>query len=470
MVKKFLEEVWDTFLQFLGKEEAWLILFLLGLGGITLLALPSIDPWEILNIILTLFRYTWWLWIFFIIFPLAVNTWVHWRQEVFKRSLKFILLELKIPREIVKTTQTMEQVLAALHSLRNAPGDIREKYADGEVTVWFGLELVSFSGEVHFYIRCQKKQRNLVEAAFFSYYPDVEVIEVEDYVENFPKDVKELYASGKDMWGTEMVLAREEAYPIKTYKFFESEAEEKQFDPISTFLEVLGKLKPGEIVAMQFLIAPGANDWAKQWDGFLEKLQEPMTADVQSDDGTSRKVPISRSPGQYDVLEKVEENLSRPAFDTLIRFMYLSPKEIYYDSFARRGLVGAFNQYSALNLNALIQNYPVSTRTMIWYWPHVFPKVRNEFKKQRLLHNYRRREVPPETWIGRLITSKFFNWNFKSKRFKMNTEGIATIFHLPTSIVLTAPHIIRNESKKGGAPAGLPIYGGEGDIEKFFQE
>lgn len=470
MVKKFFEEAWNALVYLLGKEEAWLIILILGLGGITIFALPNIDPWEILKTILLFFEYTWWLWVFFILLPIAVDTWIHWRQEVFKRSLKFVLLELRIPREIIKSTQTMEQVLSALHSLRNAPGDIREKYVDGEVTAWFSLELVSFSGEVHFYIRCQKKQRNLVEAAFFSYYPDVEVIEVEDYVDHFPKSVEEVYSSGKDMWGTEMVLSREEAYPIKTYKFFESEAEEKQFDPISTFLEVLGKLKPGEIVAMQFLIAPGPNDWAKQWDGFLEKLQEPMTADMQSDDGTSRKIPISRSPGQYDVLEKVEENLSRPAFDTLIRFMYISPKDIYYDSFARRGLVGAFNQYGALNLNSLRQNFPVSTRTQIWHWPHIFPKVRNEFKKQRLLYNYRVREVPPEKWIGRLITSKLFNWNFKSQRFKMNTEGIATIFHLPTSIVLTAPHIKRNESKKGGAPAGLPIYGGEEEIEKFFED
>lgn len=469
MIYKVLEEIFSTVRELLSKEEAWLILALIGVGSVTIFVVPDIDPMLILITILNFFKYTWWLWVFLILFPIFKDSWVHWRQEIFKSSLKFILLEIRIPREIEKSPQAMEQVLAALHSLRNAPGDIREKYAEGEVTVWFSLELVSFSGEIHFYIRCQKKQRNLVEAAFFSYYPDVEMVEVPDYADTFPKNIEELYMSGKDMWGTEMVLSRDELYPIKTYPFFEHEADEKKFDPISTFLEVLGKLKPGEVVAMQFLIAPSANDWAKKWEASLEKLQEPTTAEIETDEGGTRNVPISRTPGQYDVLEAVERNLSKPAFDTLIRFMYLSPKDIYYDSFARRGLVGAFNQYGALNLNSLIQNYPVSTRTMIWYWPHVFPKVRNEFKKQRLLYNYIRREVPPEKWIGRVITSKFFNWNFLSRKFTMNIEGIATIFHLPTSIVLTAPHIKRNESKKGGAPAGLAIYGEEEEIQKFFE-
>lgn len=469
MIKNILDEFFSLIIELLSKEETWLILAVIGIGSVTVFMVPGIDYMLILLTILDFFTSTWWLWVFLILLPIFRDLWVHWRQEVFKSSLKFILLEIRVPREIEKSPQAMEQVLSALHSFRNAPGDIRGKYVEGEVTVWFSLEIVSFGGEVHFYIRCQEKQRNLVEAAFFSYYPDVEMIEVPDYTDGFPKDIEELYMSGKDMWGTEIVLSREEMYPIKTYPFFESEADEKKFDPISTFLEVLGKLKQGEVVAMQFLIAPSANDWAKKWESSLEKLQEPTTTKIETDEGETRNVPISRTPGQYDVLEAVERNLSKPAFDTLIRFMYLSPKDIYYESFAMRGIVGAFNQYGALNLNSFIQNYPVSTRTAIWYWPHMFPKIRNEFKKQRILYNYIHREVPPEKWIGRVITSKFFNWNFLSRRFTMNVEGIATIFHLPTSIVLTAPHIKRNESKKGGAPAGLAIYGEEEEIQKFFE-
>ena len=49
----------------------------------------------------------------------------------------------------------------------------------------------------------------------------------------------------------------------------------------------------------------------------------------------------------------------------------------------------------------------------------------------------------------------------------MNTRSLATLFHPPTFLVLTAPHLRRVESKKTGPPAGLAIYGDEGDLEKF---
>ncbi len=470
MIKKSLGAIGEIVIHFFKKEEAWLVLFLLGISGLFFITIPKVSLWEIINFILLFLSYTWWLWFFLIVFPLFHSLFLFWRNEEFKKDLKFILLEILIPREVQKSPQAMEQVLAALHSLRNAPGDIKETYYEGEVTVPFGLEMISFGGEIHFYVRCQKKQRNLVEAAFFSYYQDVEFIEVEDYAKQFPQTLEDLYAQGKDMWGTEMVLAKPAVYPIKSYTTFESEAESKQFDPISTFLEVLGKINKEEIVGIQFIIAPAGNEWKDKFKSVLDELQEPATAEIASDEGGSRKIPISRTPGQYDVLEAVEKNLSKPAFNTMLRFIYLSPKATYYDSFARRGLVGAFNQYAALNLNSFSSNRDVATRTQIWNWPHIFPKIRNQFRKQRLLRNFLIREIPPETWMGRFVTSYIFNFNFSTKRFLMNIECLATLFHLPTVVVLTAPHIKRSESKKAGPPAGIAIFGEDKELDQFYHD
>lgn len=400
------------------------------------------------------------------------SAWLFWRREMFKTSIKWILLELRIPREIKKSPQAMEQVLAALHSLRNVAGDIREMYWDGEVTRWFALEMVSFGGEIHFYIRTYYKQKNLVQAAFFSYYPDVEVVEVEDYVDKLPATIKEMYAQGYDMWGTEMLLAKEEVYPIKTYTtFFEAPEEERQFDPIAAFLEVLGKLQKGEIVGIQLLIAPAAQNWRDTGKDLVEKLRETKTKKEQrvSAEGQMESFArmIARSPGEVDILKAVENNISKQAFSTVIRFIYLSPRTIFYDSYARRGLIGAFNQYASLHLNAFVQNYAVSTRTRVWNWPHIFPKRRNEYRKQRLLYTYRKRIRLTDTFMGRLMTSYFLNWNFASKPVHMNTECLATIFHPPTFLVVTGPHIPRVESRKVGPPAGLAIFGEEREIEKF---
>lgn len=75
--------------------------------------------------------------------------------------------------------------------------------------------------------------------------------------------------------------------------------------------------------------------------------------------------------------------------------------------------------------------------------------------------------MPPELQFWRLITSKPLNPNFLSRSFVMTTEEIATLFHPPTSVVLTTPHIQEVESKKAGPPAGLAIFGDEKEIERF---
>jgi len=443
------------------------------------------------QIIVQFFGLTWWLWAFIILWPLFSSTWLYYRREKFKSEIKWVLLELRIPREIRKSPRAMEQVLEALHQLRNVAGNFREKWWDGEVTRWFSLEMVSLGGEVHMYIRCYHKQRNLVEAAFFAYYPDVEIVEVEDYTERFPNDIREMYSQGYDVWGTEMVLKKEDAYPIRSYLEFESPDEDKQYDPAAAFLEVLAKLKPEEMVGIQIQIAPAdSKNWVQKWKGLVESLSHKRAEGRGPAFGTLTEFPggplpafavakkegaqdpaflrtFMRSPGETDVLKAVENNLSKPAFDTLIRFVYLSPKSLFYDSFARRGLVGSFNQYGSLDLNGFIQNYAMSSRAQFWDWPHIFSKTRVEYRKQRLLYNYKRRKNPVDTFMGRLISSHFFNWNFYSRRVGMNTESLATLFHPPTFIVLTGPHIKRVESRKLGPPAGLAIYGDEGDLEKF---
>ncbi|MGC9968874.1 MAG: hypothetical protein ABSC29_04075 [Minisyncoccia bacterium] len=447
------------------------------------------------------FTYAWWIWLPIILWPLFRSTWLFWRQSLYKRDLqtKYILLELRIPREIKKNPRAMEQVLIAIHALRNAAMDMREIWWDGEVTVWYAMEIVSLGGEIHFYLRTIKKQKDLIQAAFFSYYPDVEVVEVEDYMDRLPSNMGEVHKSGYNLWGTELLLAKEDAYPIRSYLDFESPDEDKQYDAMSTFLEILGKVKKEETVGIQILIAPAAPDWGAKWKDFVEKMRVREQGKKKVGGGSTHALgmefphilpvfPVKkigedkkdeyaplmksfmRTPGETDVLKAVEENLSRPGFDTLVRFFYLSPKELFGDTFPRRGVIGAFNQYGSLDLNYFTQNFAVGTRIKFWRgpWqiPNFFAKSRIARRQERILSSYRTREVPPETLMGRVILTKTFNIH-QSRRFMMNTRSLATLFHPPTFVVLTAPHLRRLESKKTGPPAGLAIYGGEEELEKY---
>ncbi|MDP3901585.1 MAG: hypothetical protein Q8Q37_01245 [bacterium] len=418
------------------------------------------DFWGIFKVFIA---ETWWFWFFLILFPTTRGVWLYWRQLLYEKSEKYILLEIRMPREIDKGPRVMEQVLKSIHAMANAPANISDKYWEGETPRTFSFEIVSFGGEVRFYIRVYHKYKTLVSAAFFSYYKDVEMVEVDDYMKKLPADMIEVAKMDYDIWGTEMVLTKPSVYPVKTYVDFETPDEELQLDPISSFLEVLSKVKKREVVVIQIVTTSASANWYAKYQSIIDDLRKPRTKSLDLDSG----FPSMRTPGETDILKAVEENISKSAFNAVIRFIYLSPKNIFYDSFARRGIIGSFNQYSTLNLNSFRQNFDMSTMTMIWYWPHLFTKTRAQLRKQRLFYLLRRRMMPPETSMGKFLSSHLLNWNKHSQTVELNTQVLATLFHPPAKTVLTAPHIKRVESRKAGPPAGLEIFGDEKALEKF---
>ena len=80
-------------------------------------------------------------------------------------SMEWVLLEIKISKEITKTPQAMEIVLALL----------------SQDDTWFSLEMISIEGKVHFLVRCERKFKGLVESQFYSQYGGVDIFEVDDY-------------------------------------------------------------------------------------------------------------------------------------------------------------------------------------------------------------------------------------------------------------------------------------------------
>jgi hypothetical protein len=441
--------------------------------------------WQSIGVVL---YYTWWFWLAILLWPFFEGTWLFWKREEYKHELGFMFFELRMPRAIVKSPAAMEQIFIAISALKNAPGDFSEYWLEGEVTRWYSIEILSLGGEIHFYLRVPRIQGEIIKAAFFSYYPDLEIVEVDDYVsKSFPKNTEEMFKNGYDMWGSELVYVRDDVYPIKSYLDFESPEEEKQYDPMSLMLEILGRTKREEIVGIQINFFPIGDHLREHSEHVIEKLRTKkkqhapsaaMTMEfphilpvfpVAGKEGAPENEfarALSRTPGETDILKAIEENLALPMFETNIRFVYFSPKEIYSDTFARRGLAGAFKQYDSMDLNSFKRNDKMSTRARIWNWPYVFSDARVRVRKDRLIMAYAHREIAPTTEMGKLLMSKLLNWEH-SREMIMSARSLATIFHPPTHMTLTAPHMKRVESRKAGAPAGLPIYGNEEEIEKY---
>ncbi len=465
-----LKDLWghlvDTLVSLFSKPETWAAIIVMMIAGAGLF-FPKL---EIVQALFKFIKLTWWLWIFFPLYAFFEHLWLFWRQMIFQKKITWEMMEIIVPRENEKTPKAMEQVFRSLHSLRNAPADIQEKYWDGEVPRWFSVEIVSFGGEIKFFIRYFTKSRNLVEAAFYSQYPNIELRDAEDYTNHFPRTSNEAEERGLRIWGVEYDLAKEEIYPIVSYSVLMSDIEpERNVDPISTLIENLSKAKPGETIALQILISPQDNlIWRKKWEPFMNELKEKTAKRaVTVEDEEDTKGNIARTPGEIELLRDLENNLNKPCFETTIRVIYLAPKEIFYDTFPRRGILGALNQYAALGRNFFKMNVKTMTKTKVIYKPYIFPKTRAYYKQERLLANFLTREMPQVLTIGKIITSHPMGWNKFSKMFHLNVESLATLFHPPSSIVLTAPHLKRAESKKAGPPIGLPIFGEEEKIDQY---
>lgn len=429
-------------------------------------------PGYVFNFVTTFppIRDVWWLWGFLILFFVARSMWRAYVQEYYKRSLKWNLLELKIPREVRKTPKAMEQVFMTMHAARNSASDMQEKWWDGEVPMWFSCEAVSFGGEVHFYIRVPSIRRNHIEAALYAQYPEIELTEIEDYIDRLPPAWGELEKAGYKIFGNELILAKPRVYPIVTYLDFEATQEEKELDPVSALLETLSRIRPQEHLWLQILVRPLYDQLDPTDKGFVEEGEKEVEM-LKEKTGKRRMfspqfgefVMIDRSPGELEHMKAIDRKITKPAFHVVLRYMYISPAEFFASSFGRRSILIAMNQYASEWINKFRHNTAAWTLAKLWYFPHVFPGRRGFWRKVTLYDNYRKRRMYQESTAMTILDMKLFNWGFRPRRFAermiLNVEELATIFHPPTYIVLTGPLIKRVEAKKGGPPAGLPIYG-----------
>ncbi|MBU3925978.1 hypothetical protein KJ763_02330 [Patescibacteria group bacterium] len=370
--------------------------------------------------------YIWWLPIFLI--AIFGNLWVYYARSKFLYGLSWILLEVKLPREITKTPRAMEVFLNSLHITKD--GNMLEKYWQGFLRVWFSLEIVGINGEVHFFIYTQKFFRNLIEAQLYAQYPDAEIVEAEDYTKaTFPlEDLGIKWGC----FGTEFVLTAEDAYPIRTYVDYGlHEAlvkEEQKTDPITAFVELLGSLKQGEQIWFQILVRATKKDWKEEGKKLVDKLMERDK--VLKEGEHNRKL----SSGEVETIKAIERDVSKLGFDTGIRILYLANNESF-NPINIPSMIGTMKQYNAVNLNG----FEPANSTSVDY----FLKKKREAKmKLKMINAYRMRS--------------YFYMPYPKMPFVLNTEELATIYHFPGRVSET-PTFSRIEAKKSEPPTNLPI-------------
>ncbi|MEK7121063.1 MAG: hypothetical protein AAB840_03140 [Patescibacteria group bacterium] len=363
--------------------------------------------------------------------------WSLWFDYIKRKGIasrEYILLEIRIPKEIKKSPAAMEVVFGAM---TGSEGNWFKKYWKGETRAWYSLEIISIGGAIHFFIWLDKKSKNLLESQIYSQYPGVEIYEVEDYTNGIFYDPEV-----NSLWGTEMILTQPDPFPIKTYVDYGVAIDkDDSIDPMSITLEYLGTLQEGQQAWIQIMVRSQVKEndkdaWKEEAKKQIEKILEGAKLKGAGDDPKTPKV-ASLSEDQKEQIKALEKSTNKPGFQTGIRLVLFTDKD-KFDATQIGGLLNTFKQYGSSNLNGFKPN---NTTSVKFPWYDIWGKKVNK-KKRNILDAYKRRS--------------YFHPPYKEKPFVLNTEELATIYHFPGRVVAT-PTIGRIASKKAEPPANLPI-------------
>ncbi len=90
------------------------------------------------------------------------------------------MLEIKLPREITKSPLATETAITGFLQTAGASTRYARNF-EGKLPHYGSLEIASIEGVIHFYIRVQRRFRALMETNFYAQYPEIEIVESEDY-------------------------------------------------------------------------------------------------------------------------------------------------------------------------------------------------------------------------------------------------------------------------------------------------
>lgn len=357
------------------------------------------------------------------------------QYELWKKSQQYTMLRILVPKDNEKTPLAAEQFFSALHGIFNESATFQPQVS---------FEIVGLNKFIHFYVRIPTYLKDFVEGQLYAQYPEAEIKEAEDYVQ---------FADSKAIIGAELAVTKESVYPFKTFNNF-------TVDPLAGITGALGNLREGENLWLQCIVKPVSDDWqdfgikfvAAKREGksleepgpifqFLQGLADFILGILRSGSqaassggGGEATAPVpaageeskSRLPApQEAALKAVEEKITKLGFETKIRILATSQDEITARSKVE-SLVGAFKQFNTTNMNG--------------------------FKAGELKS-------------GSDALAIYVAREFDNGGYTLNTEELASIFHLPSSSVVT-PNIVWAGSKKGEPPADLPIEG-RGDEEEI---
>ncbi|MSR84840.1 hypothetical protein EXS71_00120 [Candidatus Uhrbacteria bacterium] len=429
----------------------------------TFLALTGSDPFSSMGY---LFLHGGWILFVFVFLWIAVVYRQNYVSGKVIAKQEWILLRITVPKDSEQTARAAENMFISFAGAHSSPS-WTETWVRGFKQAVISVEIASIEGRVGFYVRGERRFRDLMEGSIYAQYPHAEIQEVQDYTDGFPSHFPD---EEWDCWGTEMIPTMPDPYILKTYHDFEDKVSGEFKDPIAYMLELMSRLGPGEHLWYQITLTQTDHKKMRQQaekiidtlkgvekvhkktlmdhaiDFPLKTAQEvvgtilgtpPAAPEHKKDDKALLPKLFALSPGEKDVLEGVEHKASQVGHECKIRFVYMAKKEVMKKSRAVNTFIGAMKQTNTFHMQALKPELKMVGMGSALWW---FKERRNNHRKSHVVHAYKKRS----DWMG-------------MPRFFLCSEELATLWHLPILIQVKAPSLHKVEAKKAEAPDNLPF-------------
>jgi len=404
------------------------------------------------------------LWLPYLLFRGAMKLWYVMRRSEFIANQKYVLLELKPPRNLVKTPLAMEAFLSGIH----LTGGESTWYArfKGGIRPFYSLELASFGGQVHFYVWTRANLRKIVEGQMYAQYPGMQIVEAPDYTRLISADPHEW-----SVWGCDFLSTNKNPLPIKTYVEYaldKVQKEPEQVDPLSNLIEFMSSIGKGENVWLQFIIRSHQGErygpsiggkegtrknaegktytWRDEGKELIEEIRK-KARNPYIDPATGEERPGFPNPtkGESELMGAIDRNTTKLAFDVGVRGIYLAePKK--FNAATITHMIALFKPFTNSGWNGIkASKWLMSFDDYPW---EIGVEKRKHHYREELVERFRRRQFFYDPF--------FHDGLFGDETMILSTEELATVYHIPSQSV-QAPGLERIHSATGEAPANLPV-------------
>lgn len=309
-----------------------------------------------------------------------------------KRSMEYTLIQVATPRDNEIKIDAAEQMFASLHAMHHGGFWSFLKPQDH-----ISFEIVAKREDIRFYIAAPKRFIDLIEKQIHGSYPGADLKIVDEY-NIFSENGKVAFAA--------LTPKNSDYLPIRIFR-------DLPIDPLSSLTSVLAKMSEGEGAAIQILVQPAGSKWASLGRSYISRTKK----NEANPEKASFKVDAK-------TLESIEQKVSKPGFNTVIRLVVNSTSKEAADAHLEN-LITSFHQFTSDHNHFSKVKHPMRKFFMIDFIYRYFPMVNLPFFKQYGV---------------------------------LNSDELATIYHLPNKSIET-PHIFWLNAKRAPAPMQIASSG-----------